>query len=64
MTTTVTIKHEGPDHHDVFVASANPQTREILDSKRLAAGEAATFYVHSSLGLTVSEVSKLQPNTK
>lgn len=59
MTSKVTIESFATANEDIFVAVVNPLTREIVDSRRLAAGEKASFWVHKELGLTVSEVSKI-----
>jgi hypothetical protein len=59
MTTTVTIKHEGPDHHDVLVTVVDLPTKAIRQEIRLKAGDTITNYIHTGQGLTVSEVSKL-----
>lgn len=60
MTTTVSIKHDGPDHHDVMVTAIDPTTGDETGSKqRLANGETFTGVVYSNKGYIVKEVVKL-----
>jgi hypothetical protein len=62
MTTTVTIKHEGPDHHDIQITAINP--KKGLDSqepyaRRLASGESTTLSLYEIRSLIISEVAKI-----
>jgi hypothetical protein len=60
MTTTVTIKHEGPDHHDVLVEQYNPKDGKIqYQSKRLSSGEEVKYAVYDSSAIRASEIPKI-----
>jgi len=59
MTTTVTIKHNGPDHHDVMITEVNPLTGYIGYGHRLSIGKEITVSVYDSKGIGITEVPKL-----
>lgn len=58
MTTTVTIKHDGPNHHDVAVTVVNANTKTISEVVRLAISESVTRSLWDSQSLTVTEIAK------
>lgn len=61
MTTTVTIKHDGPDHHDINVEIYQGRadgTKTGVRSSRLKMGEALTEYVYDTQALYITEIEK------
>lgn len=58
MTTTVTIKHEGPGHHDVAVLCVNPQTGTPGTTHIISANAQVTLVLHDGQELQVNEVPK------
>jgi hypothetical protein len=58
MTTTVTIIHEGPDHHDVLVTPSG--STALSQPARLHQGESLTTYVYGDGKLSINEVEKEQ----
>lgn len=60
MTTTVSIIHEGPDHHDIEVVTADPISGKVSGyAYRLSPGMKATLYVHQNQGIAIREIAKL-----
>lgn len=57
MTTTVTIKHEGPDHHDILIVSGGPNEEELTEA-RLKEGEKVKLYFWGANYLKIKEVNK------
>jgi hypothetical protein len=55
MTTTVTIKHDGPRYHDVIVATVTPATGGRTSERQLRPGEQVTLYVYDTQALAITE---------
>ena len=62
MTTTVSIKHEGPHDHDIAVQVIDPETKEPLTTtpQRLSCGYGATFHIWGGQSLQIDEIPKVQ----
>lgn len=64
MTITVKIEHCGPDHHDIVVMTAHPETGEIHGVPvRLQCGMSAFISVWDGQGIAVREIAK-EPATQ
>jgi hypothetical protein len=62
MTTTITIKHEGPDHHDVLVSAINPNNGNTNGSPvRLRMGEETTIALWDTQCISILETAKQAP---
>jgi len=60
MTTSVTVKHEGPSHMDVLVERVNPKTGENSGGKRLVMGESVEYNIYDTQVVMVSEVPAIK----
>jgi hypothetical protein len=58
MTTTVTITHDGPDHHDILVSPTG--STSLQNQTRLREGESLTSYVWGDGELHLKEIEKEQ----
>jgi hypothetical protein len=59
MTITVRISHEGPDHHDIEVLTAHPETGVVSGpGVRLSKGMSAFINVWSEQGIAIRETPK------
>jgi hypothetical protein len=58
MTTTVTITHDGPDHHDVLVTPTG--STNLTQPARLHKGDSLTTYLWGNGNLSINEVEKEQ----
>lgn len=56
MTTTVTVKHDGPKDHDVKIEVVNADSLNVLNTVTLTEGHSQTFYVYGNTGLLITEV--------
>jgi len=59
MTTTIKIRHMGPDHHNVKVVDAfsDPQHAALAKTTVLKAGQSMESYVYDGRSLTVTETT-------
>lgn len=58
MTTTVTIRHDGPPTHDVLVEVIAESTGNVIQGHVLKDGENTTLYVYKQQSLKISEHDK------
>lgn len=55
MTTSVTIRHDGPATHDVIVDVVRADTFDVLQKHVLTDGKSMTFYVYRGQSLVITE---------
>lgn len=56
MTTTVTVRHDGPIDHDVKIEVINADTLNVLNTVTITSGHEQTLYIYGKQGLLISEV--------
>lgn len=59
MTTTITIKHDGPDHHNVKVVRSYSDPAQAVhnETKVIKAGQSIERYVYDGVSVTCTETS-------